>query len=1423
MDGFSTTARGTKEPRSLEESELLREEEEMLAITKMLKSIDGKDSFVMAKQILQSKGPAISPSMEASTEASTNAEADIGYPTIIGNGVTELVLAPEMPIVSSPSAPQASTGSRLSSGISPSTPPDSGKSLEIAIQTHSPSPSPSPPSLLQPEVNETETEVEHIHDTQGQVPNIRQQDETTPDLCESKQKDEHISSEIAVVGRTVITASKTFPAPTSISQPEVGELTVANMQRQNDAFDQQVQDPNVQQAWYTNSFAPSTIATSSSHRLASQLPGSSEGPETSDKPVSVRKQPGTTRSGRVWTAPPKRVIESSDEEPTTPKPAKRRPGRPRGYYLGPISCAFCRQQHRRCDYNVVCNRCLKAGIPCDRDGTVARPSILVLQAKVAAKAQAEADRKAMIAAGLAPPKRYRPQKPRSESDEYQCTKRRRSQSPRGGFSQENIMERAKRKTRPVKKYDPAEDLSAKEYRELQKRLGLEGAAQVDKEQEDFTPQRQLNITTEVSVRLESTSVEMESEVQGETTLERPDTPVTSNASEASLYHNIPSSFQEDHIEIDYLESENFGEGSSTAHLSPPPPPLLALTPTPAVPPKVKKTLRSSTVTKETKISKPAAPATPNLAMISATPKLTTKKTIPPATSTLTARRATPKRSVTRHESAIASFAVDPADLSSGVNSDQSTPEPPMADQAVVVSKKTGVSISLLAGVSTQDVGLDSVTPAVDEIRNPKRRPGRPPGSKFTRQQTALTPANQVAFLRGQISQPFSPTPNVFQPGVMRRPGRPPWKGNYTPEPHIISLGPDKEPIIRRGVGRPPNVVRQAIALEKRRQMQERATINNQPAVATAYIAVSLEEDLVKKSVSSSSSESIFDEESDARTKSTRIIKERVAKTSLKRINMAPTDKQTSVGKADHVKATRAKPPVVTTAPKPAITMKEIRVSSEVEPVKPTAVAKLTRKTHRSKVVSRESTADEDSESSRGTPTPTKSTIRLVRKTYLKSGLYSSELKVDQPSTMTEVVKLPTSAITALKNQAVQALGCGTRRTETLQLPLHRKSTAFPLPIHYGADLMAIKRDFILPFDIMQAWRVGLLQQPKQPEPFIKIRSNIFVERKRRTENSPMVCHCKPPSPGAGRVGCGEDCYNRVMFYECVSAFCPCGDQCSNQRLQMKHNTDHLRVIWTEERGFGIQTLEPIKRGNLVIEYRGEVISQNLSLERMEGIYKNNKNFYFLEYEKGEVVDACRKGTNARFVNHSQIEKWFLNGEMSIGIFASQDIPAGAEISYDYNFSSFQGAQKQVCRCGAPNCRGYIGERVSKTKETAVVTIKKNESRKHKAGRRKLDTEMPSVRFGQMPTVGQIRQRQSDKYKLGKMIAIRFTRLFLFRNIQEVESKYVRYAQTKSRSNQENVGLKIRQIQARQCRKRRLEGVIEDLRANTAEEEDAAQE
>lgn len=56
------------------------------------------------------------------------------------------------------------------------------------------------------------------------------------------------------------------------------------------------------------------------------------------------------------------------------------------------------------------------------------------------------------------------------------------------------------------------------------------------------------------------------------------------------------------------------------------------------------------------------------------------------------------------------------------------------------------------------------------------------------------------------------------------------------------------------------------------------------------------------------------------------------------------------------------------------------------------------------------------------------------------------------------------------------------------------------------------------------------------------------------------------------------------------------------------------------------------------------MSRNTSFERMETTYKGFKNYYILDYHDGDVIDACLKGSDARYVNHScapncRIEKW----------------------------------------------------------------------------------------------------------------------------------------------------------------------------------------
>lgn len=73
-------------------------------------------------------------------------------------------------------------------------------------------------------------------------------------------------------------------------------------------------------------------------------------------------------------------------------------------------------------------------------------------------------------------------------------------------------------------------------------------------------------------------------------------------------------------------------------------------------------------------------------------------------------------------------------------------------------------------------------------------------------------------------------------------------------------------------------------------------------------------------------------------------------------------------------------------------------------------------------------------------------------------------------------------------------------------------------------------------------------------PYKKIRQNIFVERKPNKEAEPSVCHCTMEQ------SCGDDCLNRMLFYECDPKLCPCGDACTNQRFQKKQLQKKLKVF-----------------------------------------------------------------------------------------------------------------------------------------------------------------------------------------------------------------------------------------------------------------------
>ncbi|CAM0908295.1 unnamed protein product [Alopecurus aequalis] len=213
------------------------------------------------------------------------------------------------------------------------------------------------------------------------------------------------------------------------------------------------------------------------------------------------------------------------------------------------------------------------------------------------------------------------------------------------------------------------------------------------------------------------------------------------------------------------------------------------------------------------------------------------------------------------------------------------------------------------------------------------------------------------------------------------------------------------------------------------------------------------------------------------------------------------------------------------------------------------------------------------------------------------------------------------------------------------------------------------------------------------------RINSFPHRNRRNQSidESMVCNCKPPQDG--RMGCRDGCLNRMLNIECEKRTCPCGEQCSNQQFQRRI---YAKISWfhSGKKGYGLRLKEDVSEGRFLIEYVGEVLDIT-AYESRQSYYasKGQKHFYFMALNGGEVIDACTKGNLGRFINHScspncRTEKWMVNGEVCIGIFAMRKIKKGEELTFDYNYVRVSGAAPQKCFCGTAKCRGYIGGEIS---------------------------------------------------------------------------------------------------------------------------------
>ncbi|KND91886.1 Histone-lysine N-methyltransferase ASH1L [Tolypocladium ophioglossoides CBS 100239] len=297
------------------------------------------------------------------------------------------------------------------------------------------------------------------------------------------------------------------------------------------------------------------------------------------------------------------------------------------------------------------------------------------------------------------------------------------------------------------------------------------------------------------------------------------------------------------------------------------------------------------------------------------------------------------------------------------------------------------------------------------------------------------------------------------------------------------------------------------------------------------------------------------------------------------------------------------------------------------------------------------------------------------------------------------------------------------------IPSGRVNKTMPLPIYTGVRMLLAGRDFKLPYQICNPLPPG---QPK-PDEWKKMTKNRFIgDSKDYWRKLPHLhdyqskCVCKPED------GCGESCQNRIMLYECDATNCNVGEQfCTNRAFQDltarrakggKYRVG-VEVIKTSDRGYGVRSNRCFRPNQIIMEYAGEIFTEEECERRMNEVYKDNECYYLMSFDQNMIIDATT-GSIARFVNHScnpncRMIKWIVSGQPRMALFAGdRPIMTGDELTYDYNFDPFSAKNVQICLCGEHNCRGVLGPKPREVKPPKT-DLKKVVKATVKAGKRKL--------------------------------------------------------------------------------------------------------
>ncbi|KAB7505128.1 Histone-lysine N-methyltransferase ASH1L, partial [Armadillidium nasatum] len=383
---------------------------------------------------------------------------------------------------------------------------------------------------------------------------------------------------------------------------------------------------------------------------------------------------------------------------------------------------------------------------------------------------------------------------------------------------------------------------------------------------------------------------------------------------------------------------------------------------------------------------------------------------------------------------------------------------------------------------------------------------------------------------------------------------------------------------------------------------------------------------------------------------------------------------------------------------------------------------------------------------------TRKKIPRWRKKHLVAGLFSDYYKQEDPPPR--------------RNGEVVL-----SRNKLVYDPEEHTHKLLPPPCYCKKWLRERQVDFRLPYDLWWLHSHNMLPgRDLVPSwNYKRVKSNVYYDVKPNHDFDIQACNCKKPLK-SDENGCGDDCINRMMFIECSPNTCPIPDYCCNQRIQRHESQQHIQRFMTANKGWGIKATEYLKIGTFILEYVGEVVSEKEFKHRMQTRYANDTHHYCLNLDRGMVIDGHRIGGDCRFVNHScdpncEMQKWYVNGQYRMALFALKDIKKGDELTYDYNFSLFNPAEGQSCKCGSDNCRGVIGGKSQRINGLATEERKRSTGRAKKEACKKrkrgtsTDTESNCVQRPQFMPMKPLSHQQR--------LYILSHRCFLLRNLERV--------------------------------------------------------